>query len=169
MQSIGAKSSRQTRPGVDDHVVYAGVARVLGIVRNGLGELAGNVLYECSTEGDVHDLDTATNGQRGQAAPSGFENERYLAFVALVMSFDRGMGLLAITSRRHILATGDNETRDAVENGSSGRRWQRWDNEWHETGIGECRGVRQVDAYPRRATNDLGCGCDGDQGGIGAN
>lgn len=160
-QAIGAQGARQSGIRIDPHVVHAGIACSVRIVSDGVRELTGYVLHQRSTEGDVHDLDPAANGECWQAPPMGFENQRDLALIALFVRLDSGVGLLAITSRRHVLSAGDHETSHSGEYNASCRRGEGREDERHETGIGECRGVREVHANARYAANDFGRGGDG--------
>src|ERR1051326_8453540 len=113
-----------------------GVAMILWVMRYRVFELARNVLNERSPKSNIHDLNAATDGERRHPPFLRFENERNLALVAPGVRLDASVGLLAIALRRNILASGDDEASDAIEDAFRRRRRQGRNDQGDETDPG---------------------------------
>src|SRR2546429_1832542 len=135
-----------------------------GVVDRAAPALAREVLVQRSAQGDVQDLDAATDGEDRKPAPLRAGDERQLDGITGGIGFaELGVRRRAVAGRLDVLASGEHQPLDAVEGGARGVGLEhRWHEQGHEAGAREGAHVRDVegDAFPtavgatRRAYRD---------------
>ena len=165
-KAVGAQRAREVRGCLDTNFVNPIGPAAFRVVIDSTRAVARNVLNERAAEGNVYDLDAATDRKGRHAASPCLEDERNLTFVASLVRLDRTVRLLVITGWRDVLASRDEQAVDTVENSRRSGRRERRDDERQETDLRERFGVCEIHAHSRRPANDFCCSGNGNEGGF---
>ena len=161
----GSERRRQSRSGVDVHLMDTPVARPVAIVGNRVAALGGNVLHERSAERHIRHLDAATYRKHRKSAQLRGLHQGQLQRVAFrVHVAQGGMSRGTIVLRVDVLAAREDQGVHALEQVVRVARIEEGQNVRARSGTSHGFGVRHVGSHAQNAADGFGRGGDGNGG-----
>ena len=147
----------ESRPGVDRHFVNARCPILAGLMPESVWNFGGYILNQSSSEGDVQQLRSATDGKNRETHLASSFHECDLRMISRNVGFTafRRSGL-SIERRLYIFAAGEKQSVHAGKNYVYGFvTRQRRDDNWYEPCTLECIDIRIVE--PDAMGISIGC------------